>query len=215
MCCVIKAKFIHLINGKCHIKKLKSCRTSCYMCLSCELLLISLRVDTHIRRPLYKASMHEQLHTQYPLLTFVTVPQLQYSACTCFTEPDQLFIKAKLTKTALMYIPLLNHTKVHQSVFKISAHLFYRDCFCPHMCVVFMCVCVCGVYVLMSFLVQLFIFFVILLFSLLYDYSFLCRRSSFTNLVSFLKAHLFCCRLCWCLAMNVSIVCTKELLSRK
>ena len=46
---VIKATPIHLINDKCNIKKLKSCRiclTSYYGFISCDLLLMALGADT-------------------------------------------------------------------------------------------------------------------------------------------------------------------------
>ena len=54
MCWVTKATKatpIYFIDGKCHIKKLKSCKTALtgyYACFSCELLLMPLEVDTHI-----------------------------------------------------------------------------------------------------------------------------------------------------------------------
>ena len=51
MHCITKATPIHFIDDKCHIKKLKSCRAGYYGCLSCELLLIPLGVDTHTNFP--------------------------------------------------------------------------------------------------------------------------------------------------------------------
>ena len=44
-CSVTNSSIILFINGKCHVRKLKSCRTGLagyYACLSCELLLIPL-----------------------------------------------------------------------------------------------------------------------------------------------------------------------------
>ena len=47
---VTKATFIQFIDGKCHIKKQKGCKTALsgyYACLLRDLLLMPLGVDTH------------------------------------------------------------------------------------------------------------------------------------------------------------------------
>ena len=50
MCIVTKATAIQCIDSKCHIMKQKSCKTvlfGYYACVSCDLLLMALGMDTH------------------------------------------------------------------------------------------------------------------------------------------------------------------------
>ena len=52
MCIVTKATAIQFIDGKCHIKKWKSCKTALsgyYACVSHDLLLMPSGVDTHMQ----------------------------------------------------------------------------------------------------------------------------------------------------------------------
>ena len=59
MCCVTKATPIHFINGKCHIKQLKS-RKSCKTCLTITHILLYHIISQH--RLLMSQSGHTDMH---------------------------------------------------------------------------------------------------------------------------------------------------------
>ena len=72
MYCVAKGTPIHFTTANI-IKKLKSCRTgltSDYACLSCELLLISLRADTQVHKGV---CLHMHAHTYVHIRTHTHV----------------------------------------------------------------------------------------------------------------------------------------------
>ena len=66
MCCVTKPLSIQFINGKCHVKKQKSCRiglTEYYACFSHELLLMpSGQTHTHIHQLSGQKQFQENRH---------------------------------------------------------------------------------------------------------------------------------------------------------
>ena len=73
MCCIIKAMSMHFIDSKCHIKKMKTCRTGLtgYRCLSSDLLLMQMGIDTHVCT-----------HTNFPDKTkIISINQVHTGLC--------------------------------------------------------------------------------------------------------------------------------------
>ena len=72
---VTKATNIQFINGKCHIKKRKGCKTPLsgyYVYLSCDLLLM-LSGAGHKRRPMFVDKMTSRNHTVVLCLAWTNV----------------------------------------------------------------------------------------------------------------------------------------------